>query len=200
MKKIILFLIINTLYITHSVAQNEYAIGLRAGTTWSFMWFAPQIPQPSLPLTYHAGAQFRFISEKHFGTKLELNYIQRGFQDTNNHRKLDYIQLPFLTHITFGQKLFRFFINFGPHISYLIKDNQSNTTNQTLNNLTVKNHFDYGLLAGLGFEINTKHGIYTIDTQYHFGLNNIFGNSAAEYYTNSTNQNITLSLAYLFPL
>ena len=201
MKKIILLIIINTLYIAHSAAQQpEYAIGVRGGTTWSYVWFNPTTSQPTLPLTLHAGTQFRFISEKHFGIKLELNYAQRGFQTNNTHRRLDYIELPFLTHITFGQKLFRFVIDFGPQISYQIKDNQPTTTTQPPLTSTIKNHFDYGLIGGLGFEFNTKTGIYTIDTRYHFGLNNILGNSATEYYTNSTNQNITLSIAYLFPL
>ena len=112
MKKIILFLIINCALCTiHCKAQYpEYALGVRGGTTWSFTWFNPQIAQPTLPLTYHTGAQFRMVSEKYFGIKLELNYTQRGFKDKEGQRRLDYIELPFMTHITFGQKLFRFFI------------------------------------------------------------------------------------------
>lgn len=201
MKKILIIIIINTLYIAHIAAQYpEYAIGARAGTTWSYTWFNPTVSQPTLPLTLHAGAQFRMISQKHFGIKLELNYNQRGFETNNAHRQLNYIELPFLTHITFGQKHFRFFIDLGPQIAYLIQDQQPSTTNHTPLNTPIKNRFDYGLAAGLGFELNTKTGIYTIDTRYHFGLNNILGNSATEYYTTSTNQNITLSLAYLFPL
>jgi hypothetical protein len=163
------------------------------------MLFNPSISQPSMPMTYHAGAQFRMISEKYFGIKLELNYSQKGFKDTYGHRRLDYIELPFMTHITFGQQLFRFFIDLGPEIAYLIRDNniQSNAQQHTL---PAKNSFDYGIVGGLGFEFNTHTGIYTIDARYYFGLNNVMGNSASEYFKSSTNQNITLSLAYLFPL
>ena len=177
----------------------EYAIGVRGGTTWSMALFNPSIAQPSLPLTYHGGAQFRMISEKYFGIKIELNYNQRGFQDNEGHRQLDYIELPFMTHITFGQKLFRFFIDLGPEISYLIKDNPI-SSNNIQHTTPIKNKFDYGLVGGLGFEFNTKYGIYTVDARYNFGLNNIFGNSASEYFKASTNQNITLSLAYLFTI
>ena len=199
--RVLCLIFLFTLSIIHCAAQYpEYAVGVKGGTTWSFAWFNPQIAQPTLPLTYHAGAQFRMVSEKYFGIKLELNYNQRGFETNNAHRQLNYIELPFLTHITFGQKHFRFFIDLGPQIAYLIQDQQPSTTNHTPLNTPIKNRFDYGLAAGLGFELNTKTGIYTIDTRYHFGLNNILGNSATEYYTTSTNQNITLSLAYLFPL
>lgn len=203
MKKIIIISILVSLQfaICNKIKAQypEYAIGIRGGTTWSFMLFNPQISQPSLPLTYHGGAQFRMVSEKHFGIKLELNYTQRGFQDKEGHRQLDYLELPFMTHITFGQKLFRFFIDLGPEISYLIKDNPI-SSNNLQHTTPIKNKFDYGLVGSLGFEFNTKYGIYTIDTRYNFGLNNIFGNSASEYFKASTNQNITLSLAYLFPI
>ena len=101
----------------------KYAVGLRGGTSWSMMLFNPSVSQPSMPITYHAGAQFRMISEKYCGIKLELNYAQKGFKDTYGHRRLDYIELPFMTHITFGQQLFRFFIDLGPDIAYLIQDN-----------------------------------------------------------------------------
>lgn len=176
----------------------KYAVGLRGGTSWSMMLFNPSVSQPSMPITYHAGAQFRMISEKYCGIKLELNYAQKGFKDTYGHRRLDYIELPFMTHITFGQQLFRFFIDLGPEIAYLIQDNIILSDAQQ-HSLPAKNRFDYGIVGGLGFELNTRTGIYTIDARYHFGLNNVMGNSASEYFKSSTNQCITLSLAYLFP-
>ena len=100
----------------------QYAFGIRGGTTWSMMLFNPSVGQLSMPMTYHAGAQFRMISEKYCGIKLELNYSQKGFKDKYGHRRLDYIELPFMTHITFGQRLFRFFIDLGPEIAYLLQD------------------------------------------------------------------------------
>lgn len=204
MKKLLILLILNcTLCIVNcaSAQYPEYAIGVRCGTEWSFAWFNPPLTQSSssLPITFHAGTQFRMISEKYFGIKIELNYTQRGFKDIDGFRRLDYIELPFMTHLTFGQKLFRFFIDLGPEISYMIQDNPIKS-NQIQHSYPIKNRFDYGLVGGLGFEFNTKYGIYTVDARYHFGLNNIFGNSASEYFKSSTNQNITLSLAYLFPI
>jgi hypothetical protein len=201
MKRIYLIILV-CIITNYLLAQNDYqehAIGIRGGATLSMVQFNPSIQQSTLPITYHVGAQFRMVSEKYFGLKVELNYSQKGFKDINGHRRLDYIELPLMTHITFGQKLFRFFIDLGPEVAYLIQDKTIISTEQQ-HNLLVKNRFDYGLVGGLGFELNTKYGIYTIDARYNFGLNNIFGNSASEYFKTSTNQNITLSLAYLFPI
>ena len=88
MKRFILFLIINcALCITHCAAQYpEYAVGIRGGTTWSFMWLNPPIAQPSMPLTYHGGAQFRMVSEKYFYVYslrryvVELDFIYEVFE------------------------------------------------------------------------------------------------------------------------
>jgi hypothetical protein len=184
----------------HCVAQYpEHAIGLHGGTSWPFVLFKPSIAQTSLPLSYHGGIQYRMVSEKYFGIKIELNYSQQGFKDTEGHRQLNYIELPFMTHLTFGQKLFRFFIDLGPEIAYLIQE--KTIISHTHQHITpIKNKFDYGLVGGIGFEFNTTYGIYTIDARYKLGLNNIFGNSASEQFKSSTTQNITLSLAYLFPI
>ena len=199
MKKIAIILFLSVLSLVAKAQYPEYGIGVRGGATCSFMMFNPSTVQQSIPITFHTGAQFRMISERYFGIKIELNYAQRGFKDRYGHRRLDYIELPFMSHITFGQKMFRFFVDLGPEISYLIQDNAI-ITDQIQHSSMVKNRFDYGLVGGFGFELNSKYGIYTIDARYHFGLNNVFGNSAAEYFKSSTCQNISLSLAYLFPI
>jgi hypothetical protein len=199
LKRITIILFLSFLSLAIKAQYPEYGVGVRGGTTWSFMMLNPSVAQPSMPLTFHTGAQFRMISERYFGIKVELNYAQRGFKDKNGHRRLDYVELPFMTHITFGQKLFRFFVDLGPEVSYVLQDN-SIESNTPQHSTAIKNRFDYGLVGGLGFEFNTKYRIYTIDARYHFGLNNVFGNSAAEYFKSSTCQNITLSLAYLFPI
>lgn len=195
---IIVLLCLNICLTYAQQVYPEYALGIKGGTTWSMMLFNPAVGQPTMPMTYHAGAQFRMVSEKFCGIKIELNYAQKGFKDKYGHRRLDYIELPFMTHITFGQRLFRFFIDLGPQIAYLIQDNSIGIDIQQ-HSLPAKNRFDYGIVGGLGFEFNTKTGIYTVDARYNFWLNNVFGNSASEYFKSSTNQNITLSLAYLFP-
>ena len=78
MKRIAIILFLIILSLTIKAQYPEYGIGLKGGTTWSFMWFNPSISQPSMPLTFHAGAQFRMVSERYFGIKIELNYAQRA--------------------------------------------------------------------------------------------------------------------------
>lgn len=191
--------------VTVSAQFPEYAVGVRAGVSWSNVLFEPTVRQPSMPVTFHAGAQFRMVSEKYFGIVVELNYSQRGFTDkaagVSRHRRLDYIELPFMSHITFGRKLFRYFINLGPSISYMIADVPvADGAGLPQHTMSVKNRFDYGIVGGMGFEFNTLSGIYTIDARYSFGLGNLFGSRASDHFKTSSNQNITLSLAYLFPL
>lgn len=209
MKRHILFLF-SFLFTVSVAAQSdfriypEYAVGVRGGVVFSFMNFEPRVKQPSMPVSFHAGAQFRMISEKYFGIKLELNYIQRGFATVENkvscYRRLDYIELPFMSHITFGTKLFRYFIDLGPSVSYLLNDSRDANGTQQHHTKPIQNRFDYAIVAGTGFEFNTRYGIYTIDARYSFGLGNIFKSTAADYFKTSSNQNITVSLAYLFPI
>lgn len=203
MKRTLAIIIITLNALIISAQYPEYAAGIRGGATWSMVSFNPVVPQTTLPTTMHIGAQFRVVSEKYFGVVVELNYTQRGFQDKlegySAHRRLDYIELPFLTHITFGRKWFRYFINAGPSISYMIYDKPIETSITPQHSIPIKNRFDYGIAAGMGFEFNTRYGVYTIDARYNFGLGNIFASTAGNTFKNSSNQNITLSVAYLFP-
>lgn len=182
----------------------EYAAGIRGGAQFSMAWFSPSASQ-AMPVSAVVGAQFRMVSEKYFGIVVELNYAQRGFATYNDdrslsHRRLDYVELPFLSHITFGRKLFRYFINLGPSISCLVADNRASTPSSApQHTLAVKNRFDYAIVGGMGFEFNTKYGIYTIDARYNFGLGNIFGSRASDAFKTSSNQNISVAFAYLFP-
>lgn len=199
----LLFIAVISFAATAFAYYPEYAVGVRGGLSWSTVRFEPRVSKTTMmPMTFHAGAQFRMISEKYFGIKLELNYSQRGFRTREAtgsfHRRLDYIELPFMAHITFGQKLFRYFIDLGPSISYMINDSKSVSTSIS-HTMPIANRFDYGIVGGMGFEFNTNSGIYTIDARYRFGLGNIFKSTAADQFKTSSNQNITLSLAYLFP-
>lgn len=200
--------LVGVLALLSSVAVSaqfpEYAVGVRAGTQFSMAMFEPAVSQ-SMPVSAHVGAQFRMVSEKYFGIIVELNYSQRGFANKQDgvmlHRRLDYIEIPFMSHITFGRKLFRYFIDLGPSISYMVADVPAKSGGSASQHvLPIKNRFDYGIVGGMGFEFNTKYGIYTIDARYSFGLGNLFGSKASDYFKTSSNQNITVSLAYLFPI
>lgn len=149
----------------------------------------------TLPIGVSAGLQYRMILERYFGLWVELNYQQRGFTTSDNQRRQwDYIELPLLAHFTFGKKMFRFYFNLGPEISYLIKDYGG-----ALNNLPVGNRFDYGLTGGIGFELNTRAGIYTLGGRYTFGMGNVFKSDHANYVT-SGNQTIEVTFGWMWKI
>jgi len=148
-----------------------------------------------MPLGASAGIQYRMILEKYFGLWLELNYRQQGFTNSDNlRRQWDYIELPMLAHFTFGKKMFRFYFNLGPEISYMIKDYGG-----ALSEYPVANRFDYGLTGGIGFELNTIAGIYTIGGRYTFGMGNVFASDRNPFLT-SGNQTIEVTFGWMWKM
>lgn len=130
---------------------------------------------------------------KHVNQTLTKSYV--SFYS----RQLNYIELPFMTHIYIGKKN-RFFINFGPKISYLlfqsVKTNDLNSTDVQRSTL-IQNPFDYGLCAGFGFLFNINKNIFQFDTRAYYALSDIYSNSKLDYFANSNNLNLSVNLAWL---
>lgn len=179
---------------SQSLICPEHALGVKGGVTFSFMHFNPEVKLGTMPIGASAGLQYRMILEKYFGLWVELNYQQRGFQlkEVNEGRQWDYIELPFLAHFTFGKKMFRFYFNIGPEISFMICDNGT-----AFRDYPVANRFDYGLTGGLGVELNTKAGIYTIGGRYTYCLGNVFKNDRNPFYV-SNNQSVEVTLGWMW--
>ena len=147
------------------------------------------------------GAVFRYSGEKYAGLQIEANFCQRGWAESGEFsRTLNYVQIPLLTHVFFGKKWFRFFINAGPEIAFLI--NEKNDSGYDSNFVTekVKNRFDYGIAAGGGFELHTKVGIYQVEGRYEFGLGDVFASSPSNTFSSSKNRNVLITLGVLFNL
>jgi hypothetical protein len=176
-------------------------------------------------MRYHGGIAIRYISEKNIGIIAELNYSQQGweqdFSKNDNYKdmglehshKLNYLELPILTHIYFGNKV-RFFFNIGPKISYLTSDSEKmNTaleeflaggvddsfeTNQYFRKADRK--IDYGLMGGMGLEIRTGIGGFALEGRYSFGLGDIYKSSKSDYFARSANRVIYARLTYYVKL
>jgi len=90
--------------------KPEMYIGVNLGVTESMVLFNPAIPQGFL-MGYNGGIVFRYIAEKNVGMQAELNFSQRGWTESSGlySRQLNYIELPFMTHIYVGRKN-RFFL------------------------------------------------------------------------------------------
>jgi hypothetical protein len=182
----------------------EMYIGATMGVTGSMIGFKPEVAQTYL-LGYNGGLVFRYIAEKNVGMQAELNYTQRGWSEKTGlyARRLDYIELPFMTHIYVGKK-HRAFFNIGPKISYLISektiiDFTENSTDAQHTTL-IENQFDYGLCTGLGFLFNIKGNILQLDTRANFGLSDVFSNDKRDFFDTSNNINVSVNLAWLIQI
>ena len=198
--------------------DKELWFGAKGGITFSQLSIAPNIKQ-SMEMGTLGGVSMKYIEERFFGLILELNYAQKGWKEKFEEndagyqysRTLNYIELPFLAHVYFGKKSFRFFVNLGPQIGVCIGENTK--SNFDLNaipkfainretthyNMSVDKPFDYGLTGGLGCEVRIKnrHSII-LEGRYYFGLADIFNNKSADYFSVSSNQSILASISYMY--
>lgn len=181
--------------------KPEMYVGFTAGATGSMVSFTPTVSQTFLQ-GYNGGLIFRYIAEKNVGMQAELNFSQRGWKESTGlyTKQLNYIELPFLTHIYMGKKN-RFFINLGPKISYLLSENTlvDGTVNSTETQqiTAVQNKFDYGLCGGIGFLFNIKGNIFQLDARGYYALSDIYSNAKRDYFDNSKNINVAVNLAWL---
>lgn len=210
-----------------ATAETHYkphiSVGGRAGVSLSRMSFTPGVKQSWLMGT--AGAiTFRYSEEKIFGLIAELGWEQRGwkenFEEANAtlsySRSLTYIHLPILTHIYFGSRRFKGFVNLGPEVGYMIGSSISSNfdyehpadvedfpANRMVSQMSmdISNKFDYGIAAGLGceFYVQPRHSI-TFEARLYYGLGNIFPSKKADVFSASRCMSISATLGYNFRL
>lgn len=200
---VLLLFISSALFSQSRLDQPEIYIGTSIGATGSMVMFKPAVSQSYL-LGYNGGLVFRYISEKNVGMQAELNYSQRGWSENSSYeRQLNYIELPFLTHIYFGNKT-RAFFNIGPKISYLISEkvliNNTENVTQYQHITAVENSFDYGLCAGLGLMFKIKKNVLQLDTRANFSLSDVFSNRKVDYFDTSNNVNVSVNLAWMLQI
>ncbi|MDO9633928.1 MAG: porin family protein [Paludibacter sp.] len=181
--------------------KSETYLGISGGPAASMVYFKPTVEQDYLT-AYHGGLVFRYISEKHLGIQAELNYSQRGWKEIGGsfEKRLDYLEIPFLTHIYFGDKA-QFIFNIGPKIGYLIQEkilynsNPSSTVEQHIQ--PIQNKFDYGFAAGLGFLFKIKRQVFQLESRANMSFSDIFSNDRRDYFDNSNLINASVTLGWL---
>ena len=196
----------------------ELRIGPSFGINLSQVSFSPSISQ-NFALKYNGGITVRYISESYFGLQGELNYSMRGWQrnfpdeaiDAGKEytRSLNYLEIPLMSHIYFGKKVVRGFINLGPKIGFLLSEkeqyNFSITTDEDKSRFNeigkvTEKKFDWGLCGGAGMEIHTKAGSFILEGRYYFGLGNIFNSRKADPFSKSAFSTISVNFVYLIPI
>lgn len=188
----------------YNFLQPELGIGISQGVNLlPRVGFKPKVKQ-AFDVRYHGGITLRYVIQKHFGLQAEINYTQLGWKETDDNgtfkRRLDYIEIPFLSHLVFGRKTARAIIHLGPEIRFLAGESVSGDTNGgTQRALPVARRFDFGLTAGTGLEIKTqKAGFFLLEARYNFGITDLFDSNPGADFTRSGNQNILVSFTYLY--
>ena len=146
-------------------------------------------------------------------TQAELNFIQHGwdekFEDQPQYkysRTINYFELPILTHIYFGSKRFRVFVNLGPKIGYAFGEKtdenlngaKPNTENEQ-HDMPIEKKFDWGLCGGPGIELRTGIGSFLLEGRYYYALGDIFNSRKEDYFSKSSSQVISAKITYMIP-
>ena len=190
--------------------QPEWAFGANAGVTFSKVSFYPNVPQSS-SLQYVGGMTGRYISEKHWGLQLELNYSQRGWNENYPDdptrlytRRLSYLEFPICSHLYFDiGRWFRLFFIAGPQLGLLLSENATASGlpegegRPPYYDMKTQKALDWGICGGGGLELRTGIGSFLLDGRYYFGLSNVFNDSKADYFSSSSNQITYVKLSYL---
>lgn len=202
--------------------KPEWNIGFGAGPAFSTMSISPTLSTSSIKTKsvtgFQAGLSARYISEKHLGFIAELNYSGNGWEekfdaasDYKYTQKLNYINMPILTHIYFGSDKMRVFFNVGPQIGFLISEKEE--TNDALQkwldskpdpdkniiaqyNKKADRKFDYGIAAGLGAEFRTGIGNFSLEGRYYMGLGDIYNSNKTDDFQRSANRIMAARLTY----
>lgn len=221
--EILLFLLFSVqVFAQKNDFEKEFYIGVGGGAFVSTIDFIPAVLQkPSFGI--HGGISAKYISEKHLGLMVELNYSQRGWTEDfstesgfSYNKTLNYLEVPFMTHILFGNNV-RFVINAGPQLGLLL--GSSDHMNEALSaNIAAKREenpearigmqyilkpksFDYGIIGGVGMELKTGAGNVELEGRYYFGLGDIFENRKTKenfFFNRSAHCIIEAKLSYFF--
>lgn len=216
-RKLIILISICLVAVSAIQAQNdfrtEWAVGGSVGVGFSSVGFAPKVDQ-SMLMGMNFGGTLRWVTEKNLGLQAEINFSQQGWKEKfdeepqyNYSRKINYVEIPFLTHIYFGSERARFFINLGPKIAFALGESTEENLGGATPNLKneqhgmpIENKFDWGLCGGPGFELRTGIGYFLLEGRYFMAFSNLFGSTKADEFVKSNPQVISVKLTYLLPI
>ncbi len=231
MKRIIIvaltltILSINLLFAQRDTFESEFYLGAGAGASASRIDFVPGVPQ-TFKIGFQGGLSAKLITQKHLGLLVEANFSQRGWEeefaadsDFSYSRTLNYVEMPFMTHVYFGNRT-KFIFNIGPQISFLLNDKQ-NMSAALANDIKERQdadpeepigvqykpfdelrRVDYGLIGGIGIEFQTGLGAFDLEGRYYFGLGDVFESRRSQnaYFGRSAHRIIEAKLTYYIKL
>ncbi len=234
MRRIVVISFFSFLFFSLHAQQNrflqEIAVGINGGvnlSTVSFLYNDPAMGSELGDVGWRTGAKggisVRYISMKHFGVQLEVNFAQGGWSEefkdgdyikgvkvdsagVKISRRLNYIEIPLLAHIYFGRKM-RFFVNLGPKLGIMASYGDLKAEHMAVfgeNDPRIydngHNSIDYGLSVGGGIDVQIGRIHTIIEVRYTFGFGDVYSNSKSDVYQHSNNQNFAITAAFLLPV
>ena len=193
--------------------KKRLYVGASYGATFSSVSFAPYKVQQTMLQGNTVGSTVRWITEKYLGLQAELNYTQAGWKEEFDDpkyaysRTLNYIEMPFMTHIYFNEGTFAGFVNLGPKLGYFLSESEADGLHGDKPNKTNEQHdmptemrLDWGITGGLGMEVRTSVGCFLLEGRYYYALGNIYKARKEDLFSKSSSQIISAKLTYLFSI
>jgi len=174
----------------------------------------------------------RYIS---FSLQAELLFTQKGikidYKDLNTHqsetRNLNYLELPIMVKMVFGNTNFKYFAYFGPSAGYVLggtyktkKICNCNGNPETVQSGKIKfqdgtnginangdytlnaRRLDFGMQGGIGASYTIGYDMIMLDVRYGYGFSNFLKTQTDQpsNYTKSKNQVVSISIGYAIHL
>ncbi|QHT65613.1 PorT family protein [Rhodocytophaga rosea] len=186
-----------------SFLNAQTSIGIKAGLNIPKVVFEPSIEQETI-FTYNGGLIFKHFEDKIAGVQLEVNFSQKGWKEIIDSvqyysRKINYIEIPCMSQFYLGVTKFRLFLNMGFLVGYSVSASEKIQTTDLQTNrkysfTDTDNRAEFGLTGGLGMMYESTIGNFQLEGRFSQSMTDIQAT------TNSKNQVISVSIAYLISL
>jgi len=184
------------------------AFGFKSGASYSTLLIGIPIESMKGFIEPTYGLIFSYIDKRTVGIQIELNYLTKSWEESPGGdylftANLNYIEIPMLTTLHFGNK-FKFIVNAGPYLTILLNEESNHSVDPTSDYFSYYDtrnprKGDFGLMGGAGFRLQTKIGLFQAEARYTFGFQNIYDSTETNLdYSNLTTIGVFLSYQFLF--
>ena len=169
---------------------KEYYLGAKGGMVFSRVKFKPNVEQ-NFYSGNSMGFVMRMISEPHVGIQIEFNYLQKGWEEkplagsTQNYfHRINYLDIPIMTHANLGNGKYRFTLNVGPTVAILLSDSQGMSPAEpgfpaippiAYWGKPIDTRVDFLFVGGIGSEYHfSRYAALALDVRAFYSLTNLY--------------------------
>jgi hypothetical protein len=215
------FLLLAAVFLLGWTAQAQVYLIPKGGITSSNVNFDEDLANQKSNTGFVGGLglSFPITSDNFVAIQPEILYTQKGFKGdylgvANRRVNYNYLEVPLLLKVNFGEEAFKAFVNAGPSFGYALggrwrADNQdmkvkfgtgTNSTDMMYLDTDDVNRLDIGLQFGIGAGIAAGPGDLTLEARYGIGLTDFTNVSGQpDSFNKSKNRVIALMLGYAIP-